>query len=340
MTQLLDANSYPNQDEIELYEDGMGYALRMATANGLTFSELARTFASPGHCYIPARASGALALMFGCTPARLQRAFVARYFREGHHTARFLTLEFLRPYHLRQNVPQICPLCIEIYKKAKASWSISIITCCTEHKTQLLDRCGCGRKLSWRRPSIDFCECGSRLASTDQKCQPASWQELEASNQMEFLLGQVRFRLAGSERTLACFDGVTADTFARLVWAFGVVEDDQKRDFPTSSNPISLAQARNNLLNWLAASPRAVRAACDSSTDFRFLLEVAGDARPRNLASTPLDLRPLIDTATYHQAVMRHYRTDNREHHALVDARAYRKGWLAWMAAKNMRSSR
>jgi hypothetical protein len=95
-----------------------------------------------------------------------------------------------------------------------------------------------------------------------------------------------------------------------------------------------LLQARHSLLDWLAASPRAVRAACDSMTDFRFLLDVLGEARPLNLATAPFDLRPLVDTSVYHEAVMAHYRTDSREHHALVDARAYRKGWLAWMDAR------
>jgi hypothetical protein len=99
-------------------------------------------------------------------------------------------------------------------------------------------------------------------------------------------------------------------------------------------NAVSLEQARARLLDWLAASPRSVRVACDSQTDFRFLMTLIGDTTLRNLAPAPFDLRPLIDTVVYHEAVMTYYRTDNREHHALVDARAYRKGWLAWMAAK------
>ncbi|MEN8502083.1 MULTISPECIES: hypothetical protein [Paraburkholderia] len=96
---------------------------------------------------------------------------------------------------------------------------------------------------------------------------------------------------------------------------------------------MSLQQAREKLLDWFAASPRTVRAACDSPTDFRFLLQVLGEMKPPNLAEVSYDLRPLIDTTIYHNAVMAHYQTDAREHHALVDARAYRKGWLAWMDA-------
>jgi hypothetical protein len=94
---------------------------------------------------------------------------------------------------------------------------------------------------------------------------------------------------------------------------------------------MSLLEARERLLEWFAASSREVRVACDSMTDFRFLLELFGESKPCNLAATPFDLRPLIDTSVYHKAVLKHYRNDDREHHALVDARAYRRGWLAWM---------
>ncbi|REE20727.1 uncharacterized protein DUF5051 [Paraburkholderia sp. BL27I4N3] len=91
------------------------------------------------------------------------------------------------------------------------------------------------------------------------------------------------------------------------------------------------SEARAKLIRWLADAPREVQVACDSARDFGFLLEMLGDARPRNLRLSYYDLRPLIDSNVYHQAVMRYYEDDRREHHALVDARAYRKGWLAWM---------
>lgn len=99
-------------------------------------------------------------------------------------------------------------------------------------------------------------------------------------------------------------------------------------------NAIPIFVARERLINWFADGPRSLQAACDSITDFDFLLHLLADARPRNLKMTYYDLRPLIDTTVYHRAVMAHYESDNREHHALADARAYRKGWLAWMDAR------
>ncbi|MCM2482400.1 3'-5' exoribonuclease [Burkholderia glumae] len=100
--------------------------------------------------------------------------------------------------------------------------------------------------------------------------------------------------------------------------------------------PVTFGQARTRLREWFRNAPRAVQIACDSSTDFAFLLELLGNPLPINLATTYYDLRPLIDTTVYDQAVSSCYQKDNRMHHALVDARAYRRGWLAWMDARKV----
>lgn len=96
----------------------------------------------------------------------------------------------------------------------------------------------------------------------------------------------------------------------------------------------TLAQARDELREWFTAAPRHVQAACDSVTDFRFLLALLGAPCPDNLAAEYFDLRPLIDTTVYDRTVAACYRTDPRLHHALADARAYRRGWLAWMDSR------
>ena len=94
------------------------------------------------------------------------------------------------------------------------------------------------------------------------------------------------------------------------------------------------AQARDELRGWFANSARQVQVACDSQTDFQFLLDLLGSPRPSNPAACHFDLPPLIDTTIYDRTVAEYYKTDNRLHHALADARAYRMGWLAWMDAR------
>lgn len=99
-------------------------------------------------------------------------------------------------------------------------------------------------------------------------------------------------------------------------------------------SPRTQAQARVELRDWFAGAPRHVQAACDSATDFRFLLALLGEPRPANLEERYFDLRPLIDTMVYDRTVASCYETDPRVHHALADARAYRAGWLAWMDSR------
>ncbi|WP_176317512.1 3'-5' exoribonuclease [Burkholderia vietnamiensis] len=88
------------------------------------------------------------------------------------------------------------------------------------------------------------------------------------------------------------------------------------------------------LREWLAQAPRAVQVACDSETDWRFVIDLLGAAWPANLADRYYDLRPLIDTAIYDRTVTKYHQTKRREHHALDDAHAYRCGWLAWMDSR------
>ncbi|WP_186223154.1 3'-5' exoribonuclease [Burkholderia gladioli] len=103
---------------------------------------------------------------------------------------------------------------------------------------------------------------------------------------------------------------------------------------------IPRAEACAQLLTWLAHAPRSVQVACDSEADWLFLVDLLGTLWPANLANRYYDLRPLVDTTVYDQAVAAYYRTDAREHHALVDARAYRVGWLAWMDARKAKRKR
>lgn len=119
-------------------------------------------------------------------------------------------------------------------------------------------------------------------------------------------------------------------------WQFEDCSDFVKREvLPLLKGPsVPMSVARACLRSWFADAPRSVQVACDSARDFDFLLHLFADARPSNLQAGYYDLRPLIDTTVYHNAVLAHYENDNRVHHALVDARAYRKGWLAWMDAR------
>ncbi len=229
---------YPRQEEISPEEDGVGFALRMAIANGLTFCDLARHLATPGHLYLPATACGSVAFMFGCTPERLKRAFVVRESHQGAQSADFLDHHFLRPYHLRQTCPQLCPACIEEDHRALAAWSVCLVTSCTKHGLRLQNRCQCGRSIRWRRPALDICECGLCLTTRDQVPVVADARELAVSRHIADLLNAAPGQLA--VRTASClptgFGNLSIDTFLRLFWIFGIVDSLQAEDHPRCAN--------------------------------------------------------------------------------------------------------
>lgn len=97
------------------------------------------------------------------------------------------------------------------------------------------------------------------------------------------------------------------------------------------------AEWRTKLLQWFAARPRSCQIAADSETDFRFLRQVLGDTWPGNLAPSYFDLRGMIDSTVFDHAAEEYYSADRKPHHALHDARANRRGWLAYCDSKKPR---
>ena len=95
-------------------------------------------------------------------------------------------------------------------------------------------------------------------------------------------------------------------------------------------NGMSRDQLARVLRDWFATLPRRVFFSCDSYDDIKLVLALLGE-RPANIIENWLDLRSLIDTSIYHNAVEAYHTPDKPWHHALHDAAAHRAGWLAWM---------
>lgn len=95
-------------------------------------------------------------------------------------------------------------------------------------------------------------------------------------------------------------------------------------------NGMSRDQLARALRDWFATLPRRVFFSCDSYDDIKLVLTLLGE-RPANLIENWLDLRSLIDTSIYHNAVEAYHSPEKPWHHALHDAAAHRAGWLAWM---------
>lgn len=93
---------------------------------------------------------------------------------------------------------------------------------------------------------------------------------------------------------------------------------------------VQKAEVQAKLRDWFVTLPRSVTVACDSQHDRDLLANTFDGKWPNNLAGW-LDLRPLIDTGVFDQAVIKYHSETRPWHHALYDAQAHRAGWLAWM---------
>ena len=88
---------------------------------------------------------------------------------------------------------------------------------------------------------------------------------------------------------------------------------------------------------WFATLPRHVQIASDSTHDRDLLWDAFGEGLPENLDRSVFDLRSLIDTTVFNDAVCRYHEQPKQPwHHALHDARAHRAGWLAWADSRKL----
>lgn len=121
-------------------------------------------------------------------------------------------------------------------------------------------------------------------------------------------------------------------------WVSSWVEDNVIPLLDGGEALMSPAQLRERLLAWFAIRPRSCQIAADSEIDFQFLKAILGKDWPANLDPKMFNLRGMIDSTVFDHAVNEHFLSANvKPHHALHDARANRRGWLAYCDAKKDR---
>lgn len=168
-------------------ESCMGWALRVAEANFLM---------SPWHVF---RAAGVqplyvgilrfdaekLARFVGVDERQLQAIGcadtsrrAARVVFRGHVVSRS---------RVRNWTPQFCPQCVAERGLARGVWDLHLVSACTRHRLLLVDRCpGCARRVSWYRPTVGVCKCGTALGTAARR--PASDADVAVSAAIEAAL--------------------------------------------------------------------------------------------------------------------------------------------------------
>lgn len=216
----------PMQDAIDPQESGNGYALRMVVANHLEFCDLTRALCTIGHRYLPFSAATTLAYWFGAAPVTVARAFPRSYKAHGHLMTQLMGVEFNRPYHIRVSRPQLCGQCLQENVMARIVWDVSLVTCCSRHKTRLVDVCpSCQRVLHWRRPDVVTCVCGYDLRHATGGRVNAD--EVWLSERIEDLLfGDMRGNhVTGVDLAQSLLSSLGLDPLLRIVRTLGIAPD-------------------------------------------------------------------------------------------------------------------
>lgn len=218
----------PVQDHIRSDESGNGYALRMAEANDIQFSQLARCMASTGHSYLPNDAAGRIAYLFGADSTDVSLAIPLSFRHYGQTYCTFKSCILRRPYHVRRNWIQICPLCIVEEGYAQAAWEISLVSACPKHQILLVDRCpNCFGKLTWRRPSLRDCNCGADLRRWGQvrADEEEIWLSLIITQKLNDISSMPKLK-----SVISLLSGLSLDTLVRLVRAIGIGSGKESKD--------------------------------------------------------------------------------------------------------------
>lgn len=94
------------------------------------------------------------------------------------------------------------------------------------------------------------------------------------------------------------------------------------------------AQLKETLNAWISNKGQPCVVACDSGLDHLLLKRLLDDSWPDNLAPGFHDLGGLLDSRVFEHGAQSYFSNAGvPRHHALHDARANRKGWLAAGAA-------
>lgn len=186
-------DAYPVQDDIRTGESGQGYVLRMARANFLTgLAEIRRRLGKHFSTTLITIDASYLSQWFGADLANLKWAFEEVDNIDGvglvnDKNSCFYAGHFIpRRNFLNRMAPRVCPACLAEGDHCRVTWDFSFVTACPKHECLLIDQCpGCLKAISWQRPAVDICNCGTYLNDPDLCLQdPSNVLDLEVSRWM------------------------------------------------------------------------------------------------------------------------------------------------------------
>lgn len=166
----------PFQDEIMTGESGQGYVLRMSSGNGLRSVVTIKALLGKTHSMaFDAHDAPYLAHWLGASEQRL--ACALEQIPQGKRSAgcSYAGHQLGRSYFLVRSFPRICPDCIDEFGYCRMAWDLALCVACARHQRLLVDSCPlCARALSWNRPAMNRCACGSLWMEGGEALRPSN----------------------------------------------------------------------------------------------------------------------------------------------------------------------
>ncbi len=253
-----ECSGFPYQDEIRDGESGQGYALRMASSNGLAGMGVVKQLLGRSHsATLGADDAGNLALWFGASVQllayALERSVTGR--RESGFT--YLGQRLGRSYFLTRTVPRICPTCVDELGYCRAAWDVSLCVACVHHERLLVDVCrSCRRSLSWNRPGPAVCSCGFPFVADDFIEKPTPSELMVSQLVAHRVAGYPEEHHAGGgekphgeslQRLLQLLRGLSLDGLLRVLYALETAAACDLNPPPAPRTRGSLQKARKTI---------------------------------------------------------------------------------------------
>lgn len=251
---------YPVREELKPDESGHGYALRMATANGLPgIPVLKRMLGKTRFAVLDGGDTPKIARWFGANPTALATALGSTGIGNQAVEYSFCGQALSRKYFINRMHPRVCDLCLREDHYCKSFWEIGLATACPRHSVLLSECCPfCGRGLSWDRPGLEVCQCGSLLTldPTAARCsalerEVSSWIASKTKHSEDIDINAGRSRDDGVEmqcKLSRLLVPLTLDGGLHLLYALGTAGSYQQTDLPPSERIKSSIAAAQELL--------------------------------------------------------------------------------------------
>lgn len=231
------ANGYPVQEDIQAGESGQGYVLRMASANFLTgLGEIRRRLGKNTTATLTSSDALFLAQWFGADVTKLQRALEETdltdldEFVDGVNQSVYAGRLIPRQNYLNRMAPRVCPDCLQEQGICRIEWDFSFVTACPRHERLLIDCCpGCLSSISWQRPAVNICGCGTYLTEESQCVQKEpTVVDLEVSQWVSEWTGgesAIGVRRANESPLLKLLNPLSLHGGMNILWALSLAED-------------------------------------------------------------------------------------------------------------------